>query len=172
MPLGGGVIVRVDEDSPAEEAGLQAGDRIVAIDGEELSSENRLQDVLANRQPGDVVTLEIERQDVEDPIEVTVQLGEHPEQEGAAYLGVRTVPLGGLEHFGLDELPFGEGDLEFLPEGAVSQGAIVRSATEDSPAAAAGLSEGDVITAIDGEAVQGPHWSTPLPITRLVTQSP
>jgi S1-C subfamily serine protease len=157
LPFGGGVILGVDEDSPAEEAGLQVGDRIVAIDGEELSSENSLQDVLANRQPGDVVTLEIERQDMEDPIEVTVQLGEHPEQEGTAYLGVRSVPLGGLEHFGLDELPFGEGDLEFLPEGAASQGAIVRSVTEDSPAAAAGLTEGDVITAIDGEPVQGPQ---------------
>ena len=39
----------------------------------------------------------------------------------------------------------------------MTAGAVVRTVVEDGPAAAAGLQAGDVITAIDGEAVDGPQ---------------
>ena len=39
----------------------------------------------------------------------------------------------------------------------MTAGAVVRTVVEDGPAAAAGLEPGDVITAIDGEAVDGPQ---------------
>lgn len=85
----GATIVEVMPDSPAEEAGLQEGDVIVAVDGQELDAENTLADLIAQYKPGDTVTLEIERPDDEEPFEVTVELGEHPDKEGVAYLGVR-----------------------------------------------------------------------------------
>jgi S1-C subfamily serine protease len=154
----GAAIVEVMPDSPAEDAGLQEGDVIVAVDGQKLDVENNLADLIAQYEPGDTVTLEIERPG-EDPFEVTVKLGEHPDQEGAAYLGVRyssaprfrDLRVLPLEEFEFDELPFA------FPEGEVEQGAIVRRVEEDSPASAAGLEEGDVITAIDGEAVESPQ---------------
>jgi S1-C subfamily serine protease len=161
LPLVGNTIVRVDEGSPAEKAGLQVGDRITKIDGDDVNPENNLQGAIAERQPGDTVRLEVERPGEEEPLQITVELVEHPDKEGTAYLGVRTLPLGGLdrlrEDFGLDELPFGGNHPEFLPEGALRQGAVIREVAEDSPAAAAGLSEGDVITEIDGEPVEGPQ---------------
>jgi len=152
----GAVIVEVMPDSPAEKAGLQKGDVIVAVDGQKLDAENNLADLIAKYKPGDTVTLEIERPDDKEPFEVTVKLGEHPDKEGAAYLGVRysafpqfkDLPVLPFEKF--DELPFA------FPEG-IKQGAIVQRVYEDSPASAAGLKEGDVITAIDGKPVESPQ---------------
>ena len=84
------VIVSVEPDSPAEEAGLQEGAVIVAVDGEELSPEHSLAEVVASHKPGDKVTLEVQPSEGEqESREVTVTLGEHPDEKGVAYLGVR-----------------------------------------------------------------------------------
>ncbi len=165
MPPGQGAIVWVAEGSPAEEAGLQAGDRITKVDGEEVSFEDKLWDLIAAHQPGDTVTLEIERPGEEEPFEVTVELGEHPEEEGKAYLGVYfvlTPPLPGPEtdiwpfdQHSFKALPFGDEPFFIPPEGGMQQGAIIMDVAEGSPAEQAGLSEGDVITKIDGEPVEG-----------------
>jgi hypothetical protein len=60
-----------------------------------------------------------------------------------------------------DVLPFGhldEFDLPFpLPHGGNLQGVIVLQVTEGSPAAIAGIVEGDLITAVDGEPVEDPE---------------
>jgi S1-C subfamily serine protease len=159
----GTTIVEVMADSPAEDAGLQEDDVIMAVDGQELDAENNLADLIAGYAPGDAVTLEIERPG-EEPFEVTVELGEHPDKEGAAYLGVRygslprigvfrsrSLPFDEFEEFEFDELPFA------FPEGDVRRGAVVQRVFEDSPASAAGLEKGDVITAIDGEPVEDPQ---------------
>lgn len=154
----GAVVVEVMPDSPAEEAGLQEGDVIVAIDGQELDAENNLADLIADYEPGDSVTLKIERPG-EETFEVTVELGEHPDKEDAAYLGVRYSAspwFGGLEGLPFEEFEFDEPPFVF-PEGEIEQGAIVRRVLEDSPASTAGLEEGDVITAIDGEPVESPR---------------
>ena len=157
----GAVIVEVMPDSPAEEAGLGEGDVIVAVDGQELGVECALADLLSEHEPGDTVTLEIERPG-EEPRELSLELGEHPEEEDVAYLGVRyrclphvaimrgeRLPLDEFRRFRPEEWPF------VLPQGEFERGAIVRSVSEDSPASEAGLERGDVITAIDGEPVEG-----------------
>jgi S1-C subfamily serine protease len=160
----GTVIIEVMADSPAEDAGLQKGDAILAVDGQELDAENTLADLIAAYEPGDTVTLKIERPDDEEPFEMTVELRQHPDKEGAAYLGVRYGPLPGIDVFRSRSLPFGEpegfkfDELPFaFPEGEVKQGAVVQRVFEDSPASAAGLEEGDVVTAIDGEPIEDPQ---------------
>ena len=165
----GAAIVEVVPDSPAEQAGLQEGDVILAVDGQELDAENALADLIADHEPGDTVILKVERPG-EEPYEVTVELGQHPEKEDAAYLGVRYLPF---PRFGVlrgEHLPFGEfnrfdefefDDLPFVfPDGEIEQGALVRRVFEDSPASAAGLERGDVITAVDGEPVESPQSLT------------
>ena len=57
----GAVVEEVVEDSPAERAGLQPGDVIVALGGREVSGPDDLQDAVAARQPGDEVQLTLRR---------------------------------------------------------------------------------------------------------------
>jgi len=74
LPPGSAVVGRVENDSPADEAGLQAGDIIVALDGEELQRYLELGNFVTERRPGEEVTVTVnrngERQDL------TVELGE------------------------------------------------------------------------------------------------
>ena len=53
--------------------------------------------------------------------------------------------------------PFEDEHRFFLPEGDFEQAAVVQGVASDSPAEAAGLKRGDIITAIDGEPVTGPE---------------
>ncbi len=55
----GALITQVVTDSPAEEAGLQVGEMITAVDGETLDSENELAELIGRRQPGQVVELTV-----------------------------------------------------------------------------------------------------------------
>jgi S1-C subfamily serine protease len=157
----GATLVEVAPGSPAEEAGLQVGDRIIAVDGQRLGLDGDLADLLGQYRPRDRVTLLIQRA-AEDPFEVRVRLGENPDNEDAAYLGVRYVPSSPLQSPRWKELlprEFEELDKEFspAPETESSQGALVIEVLEDGPAWAAGLEEGDVITAVDGKPMDGPQ---------------
>ena len=85
-------IVEVIEGSPAEEAGLEVGDRIVAVD-DELMVEAELTEMMTWYDPGDRVELTILRDGEQEMI--AVKLGRHPDRGGeTAWLGVgyRMVP--------------------------------------------------------------------------------
>ena len=157
----GATIVDVEPDSPADLAGLQAGDVIVAVDGQALDPEGEpdLAEVIAAHEPGDTVTLEVSRPG-EESREVAVELGEHPEpeKEGVAYLGVRYRSLPTSRRLApFHGPPFPEGRFRVFPGAEMEQGAIVGRVADDSPADAAGLRQGDVITAIDGDPLES-HW--------------
>jgi serine protease Do len=55
----GAYIVNVVEGSPAESAGLQPNDIITKLDGEQLTEDNPLSDVISKKKAGQKVTLEI-----------------------------------------------------------------------------------------------------------------
>lgn len=164
---GGATIVEILPDSPAEQAGLQPGDLIVAVDRQAVGPEADLASLIAMYGPGDRVTLEVQRPGGQDE-EVRVKLGENPDKEGAAYLGVRysssspssqapvpeIMPFGQHREFDPGQMPF------LLPHGGAGQGVIVTEVIEDSPAADAGLKQGDIITAIDGQPLDSPQALT------------
>lgn len=91
-PSGGVLILSVAPGSPAEQAGLRAGDWITAVDGQPLSPGVDLADRIAAHRPGDSIRLTIWRP-TEGERTVTVILGEHPQKPGQAYLGVRYAPF-------------------------------------------------------------------------------
>lgn len=74
----GGVLVQqVFADGPAHKAGLRRGDVITALGDTEVTNILRLRAALAEREPGDQVTLAVLRDEEEITMEVT--LGERPE---------------------------------------------------------------------------------------------
>jgi S1-C subfamily serine protease len=62
--------------SPAEKAGLQAGDIITSVDGHRVDAGAGLDDVLSLYKPGDTLTLEVLRDGTTVPIQIT--LGTRP----------------------------------------------------------------------------------------------
>jgi S1-C subfamily serine protease len=74
--VSGAGLVEVFPDGPAEQSGLEAGEVITAIDGEEIESPSDLTDVLTGFKPGDTVTLTLVGPDGER--EVDVELDERP----------------------------------------------------------------------------------------------
>ncbi len=65
-------------NSPAADAGLQAGDVIVAVDGDAVNAEDDLSEHVLKRSPGDTLSLRIVRGGEEQEVEIT--LGVLPEQ--------------------------------------------------------------------------------------------
>ncbi|GAB4533187.1 MAG: hypothetical protein Kow0063_14830 [Anaerolineae bacterium] len=162
----GARVIAVAPGSPADEAGLQVGDLITSIDGQTLDSDASLADLIAEYAPGDRVTLEVQSPG-QEPRQVSVELGEHPEEAGAAYLGVRYLPAPDIYQFEDKRFlfraphppamrPFTDEFRFALPEGDFEGGAVVRRVANDSPAETAGLKPGDVITAVDSQPVDSP----------------
>ena len=97
------VIREVAKGSAAAVAGLQPGDMITTLDGDAMADPAALRTYLANRQPGDTITLTVVR-GAAAPRDVVLTLGQGP--EGQAQLGVT---VGVLVTAALD----GQGDLLF-----------------------------------------------------------
>ena len=72
----GVLVLSVQEDSTAEEAGMQAGDVILAIGDDEVTDTVGLHEVLNDFEPGDEVAVRIMREKSEQTI--NVELGESP----------------------------------------------------------------------------------------------
>jgi hypothetical protein len=103
----GAIIRHVAEDSPAAAAGLRRGDVIVALEGDPIEGPRDLIDAIAERKPGDRVTLMVyrsdDKKDEEGEREVEVTLAEHPDEAGRAYLGVRIGGFFRMHHLEGDE---------------------------------------------------------------------
>ncbi len=69
----GVLVLEVMEDSPAEEAGIKAGDVILRIDDEKVHDADELCEILADYDEGDEVTLEIVRHGKRQRLTVTLE---------------------------------------------------------------------------------------------------
>jgi serine protease DegQ len=74
----GALVFGVVEGSPAEAAGFREGDVIVAIDGEEITIPEDLFSYLRGKEPGDEVTVTVNREGEE--VEITARLTDLPTQ--------------------------------------------------------------------------------------------
>jgi S1-C subfamily serine protease len=73
LPVTSGVIVAdVEADSAAEAAGLQPGDVIVKLDDQAIATIDDLQTAITSHQPGDQVTLTVNRNGTEQQMPVTL----------------------------------------------------------------------------------------------------
>ena len=78
LPVDRGIfIVRTTPDGPADQAGIEAEDIVLAIDGEEINARQPFTEVLFHHEPGDTVTATVQRG--EEQFDVSVTLGTRPE---------------------------------------------------------------------------------------------
>ena len=99
----GAAVQSITEGSPAEEAGLQAGDVITQVNGENISGSNDLVNVVGQAAVGDVLRVTIYRQGT--TMELTITVGEQIQSAFANeeaeqtqtqdYSQYRTFPYGG-----------------------------------------------------------------------------
>ncbi|HTK05101.1 MAG TPA: PDZ domain-containing protein [Candidatus Eisenbacteria bacterium] len=73
-----GKMAAVQKKSPAEDAGLRAGDVIVALDGAQITAKNPLADALIEYAPGDTVTVTVQRARTAKEEDLDVVLGAFP----------------------------------------------------------------------------------------------
>ena len=77
LPAGAAQVVEVVEGSPADEAGIEAGDVIVAVDGRTLRNHLELSALISAERPGERIALTLDREG--DRRQVSVRLGEAEE---------------------------------------------------------------------------------------------
>lgn len=163
----GVLIAEVLDDSPADEAGLEDGDVVMSIDGEDMTSVKELVAAIQDRSPGDRVEIKVLRDGRRRTFNVELGKSEmkrkmkrvnipdisHLEDWGEqahkwvracseerGFLGVSILDLN-------DDL----GQYFKVKEG---EGILITEVHEDSPAEEAGLMAGDVVLEFDGKTVK------------------
>ena len=178
---GGALIAEVEEESPAEKAGLRAGDIVVEFDGERVRSARHFSRLVQETPDGRAVRATVLRDGARQTLDVTPSIAENrwerdmilrvPEVEPEVERGLRALP----RHFAFDfdwdaaapeVFASSRGRLGVRLQSLTEQlaeffgaqeGVLVSSVEPDSPAAKAGLKAGDVITSINGRTVDSPR---------------
>lgn len=138
--------------SPARQAGLKAGDRIVEVGGRKVEFASHIKQEISRRYAGEKLKFVVERdgQKLEREIELVGKLPPyvHP------FLGL--LPARPLQtRIAMPEAKPGEKPAPKIekPADAEPKTLAVRWVFPDSPAAKAGITAGDVIASIDGDKV-------------------
>ncbi len=138
----GAIVSSVEPGTPADEAGLVAGDVIVAVDGEGVDGSADLRRRIGLRRPGDEVEIAYVRDGERLATQVALadggglRVAERDRGASDALAGVRLAPLD------RNHPAWGDAD-----------GVVVSEIAPGSRAAQAGLEAGDVITAVNRQSV-------------------
>ncbi len=141
-------------NSPAEKAGMKVGDVITAINGNPVDDVNSFRLAVAGFAPGTTVHLKVARNG--QNLDMPVTLGEYNlEAEGNGRGQDNNLPEGGekgaLQGVSVQGLNSDLRQQMQLPEG--TSGVVITDVDSDSPAAAAGLEQGDVIVQVNHKPV-------------------
>jgi S1-C subfamily serine protease len=156
-PESGARIVSVVAGSPADEAGLTAGDIVVGFDGSPVESRRQLQFLIADSAPGQDVVIEFVRDGRKQtspvrPVEWIEEESGAAAEAGAPWLGMEVASI-----------ESGDPRVVRLKEAlgvTAATGVMVVVVEQDQPASDAGIRPGDVIVSVEGQEILGlEDWS-------------
>ena len=137
-----GVLVRgVEEGSPAERAGVEAGDIIIRFDGRAVEKPADLPRAVGNTKPGSSVSMTVFRRGANKDLTVTV--GEIEPEKVASAVPEKKAPEANIQHLGLTV-----SDLSDLQKKEARVRSGVRVVAAVGASARAGIREGDLILAL------------------------
>ena len=176
-------VTRIVKDSPAAKAGLRQDDVILRVDGENITSVRKLNRIVSELAPDQSVKITVSRNGSEQ--DVTATIGKRSNTSFANDLfrnqpkiwkwegnepktfnwegpllnrgdnGDLTLMLGNGRRIGVSTIELTKQLADYFGITG-GKGVLVTSVTQDGPAAKAGVRAGDVITAVDGEAIDSP----------------
>jgi Do/DeqQ family serine protease len=131
-------------DSPAAKAGIQAGDFITAVDGKEMRSSRQLTRIVADLKAGEkhVFTVFRDNKTIDLNVTIAVRNNEVAAENGKLWPGLLALPLS-------DKI---RKDLQ-ITDDKINKGLVVIQVVDKSPAAIIGIQRKDIVTAVNGEAV-------------------
>lgn len=149
LPSAEGVIVeQVVADSPADKAGLKAGNVILTIDGQKVKNWNDFTFKIAARNPGDTARFEVLQDGSKKTVPVT--LANRADYANASAEGTLSgkgeTSWRGIHVVNIDN----ERYKQYVPD-SIKNGVLVVDVDEDSPAGRSQLEDGDIITEISIE---------------------
>jgi serine protease Do len=163
-----GVLVQdFSEDSPAKEAGLQAGDVIVSVDGKPVEYVAQLQQQIAFRKPGEKVKVEVARKGgVHKTFEVRLQEVSAPRDVAARSSAVSDDAQGSddqaaadIDLLGLTVQPVDQDAVRQFQLTSEQRGLIVSGVTPGGPSygevAEPGNGGPDILLSVEGKPVKG-----------------
>ena len=167
-------VTQIVKDSPAEKAGLRKDDVILGFNGEPVTSTRKLQRLVSESSADQNVRLTISRGGSEQEVSATLskrqrtgmlnaKIHEDFKQKMEQFKkdmpkikstdGTWIFNTGSNRRIGIATQTLTKQLADYF---GVSEGILVTSVNDNSPAAKAGLKAGDIITAVDGEKVSSP----------------
>lgn len=134
----GALIISVEENSPADKAGLKRGDLVISIDGKKIENASMLKNIVGSYQPSRVVNIKFLRDKKIDIINVKLtSLEKESSNFNINYKGLNVVSLPKETQKALQNSTY------------ISGGVLVESVDTNSEAFNIGIAKGDIIIQIE-----------------------
>jgi len=147
----GALVAEPQSDGPAVKAGIQSGDVITSVNGQEVKDARELAKRISSMPPGTNVKLGVVSKGNEKTISVTLGELPHEQREARATTGDNDGSGADVPKLGLSLAPASK------VAGAGSEGVVVTQVDPDGPAASQGFKNGDVILDVAGQRVTTPE---------------
>lgn len=151
-----GAFVRgVEDDTPADSAGIKGGDVITEFDGKKISDASDLSRAVGKTKPGTVVNVTLMRNNEKKSLKATI--GERSHEPEVRTFTVPRAPqpprhFGGSSAYGLSLMELNRQLGEYF-EAPNSRGVLVERVKRNTEAEKAGFKAGDVIVKIGKETI-------------------
>ncbi len=141
---GGVYVAKVYADNPADKAGIQQGDVIIGVQGQEIGSSKDLTMTIARLKVGSKVNIEVIREGKN--LIIPVELGERPDDTDSGQYGDA---LNEFDDLGFMFKPLDKEIAEQLELPATAKGLVVTQIEQGSKAAMSGVRTGDLLVEIN-----------------------